>query len=250
MKNLDFGKMRKSVKRAAAVVLSAAMIFTECLPAFAEGLASDTPDLQLTTEETEKVTRVPAERSTGALDEVEEKSIVYFGTASLTAGESEWTYEIPLYRDGDLSEGETVVIHSLDMTALYGRDYVLLGEGKTENESEITLLEESVKNGDSDATTTYQYDSETGELSVAEKDEEAAEGVMPVEAEEIGDDQEGSAVKEEADPEEEQEDSRDEEVNEDEAGMEPAPAEEIEGAEQEVSLLGEAAKRKRQSKPK
>ncbi len=241
MKNPDFGKMRKSVKRAAAVVLSAAMIFTECLPAFAEGLALDTPDLQLTTEETEKVTRVPAERSTGALDEVEEKSIVYFGTASLTAGESEWTYEIPLYRDGDLSEGETVVIHSLDMTALYGRDYVLLGEGRTENESEITLLEESVKNGDSEATTSYQYDSETGELSVAEKDEEAAEEVMPVEAEEIGDDQEGSAVKEEADPEEEQEDSRDEEVKEDEAGMEPAPAEEIEGAEQEVSLLGEAA---------
>lgn len=241
MKNFDFGKMRKSVKRAAAVVLSAAMIFTECLPAFAEGLASDTPDPQLISEETEKVTRVPAERSTGALDEVEEKSIVYFGTASLTAGESEWTYEIPLYRDGDLSEGETVVIHSLDMTALYGRDYVLLGEGRTENESEITLLEESVKTGDSEATTTYQYDSETGELSVAEKDEEAVEEVMPVEAEEIGDDQEGSAVKEEADLEEEQEDSRDEEVKEDEAGMEPAPAEEIEGAEQEVSLLGEAA---------
>ena len=49
-------------------------------------------------------------------------NIVYFGTVSATLDESDRYYTVSVYREGDISTSASVDIHTIDMTALYGKD--------------------------------------------------------------------------------------------------------------------------------
>lgn len=48
-------------------------------------------------------------------------NLIYLGTASANVKEEDAFYSFPIYREGDLSEEASVTIHSLDLTAIYGR---------------------------------------------------------------------------------------------------------------------------------
>ena len=51
-------------------------------------------------------------------------NLIYLGTASANVKEEDAVYSFPIYREGDLSEEASVTIHSLDLTAIYGEDYI------------------------------------------------------------------------------------------------------------------------------
>ena len=74
-------------------------------------------------------------------EQLAEGNLVYFGVTTLNIAEGNGIYEVPIYREGDLSKEASVTIHSLDISALYKEDYVLLGEDKKEYKSEKTILQ-------------------------------------------------------------------------------------------------------------
>ena len=74
-------------------------------------------------------------------DQLIEGDLVYFGVTGMTISEGHGIYEVPLYREGDLSKEASVTIHSLDISAIYKDDYALLGGNKKEYKSGKTILE-------------------------------------------------------------------------------------------------------------
>ncbi|MBR6645650.1 MAG: hypothetical protein IKL21_07830 [Clostridia bacterium] len=72
-------------------------------------------------------------------------NIVYFGTVSATLDESDRYYTVSVYREGDISTSASVDIHTIDMTALYGKDYALVMSGTSEYLSEKNILQTYVE---------------------------------------------------------------------------------------------------------
>ncbi len=68
-------------------------------------------------------------------------NIVYFGTVSATLDESYRYYTVSVYREGDISVGASVDIHTADMTALYGQDYQLVMAGISEYPRDKNILQ-------------------------------------------------------------------------------------------------------------
>ena len=101
-------------------------------------------------------------------DRLTDGDLVYFGVSGLTVKEASDTYEIAIYRDGDLDREASVTVHTLDISALYNKDYRLMGDNIKELESNMTLLERAAKS-DSNAAendvqgTEYNFD-EDGNL--------------------------------------------------------------------------------------
>ena len=60
-------------------------------------------------------------------------NLIYLGTASANVKEEDAVYSFPIYREGDLSEEASVTIHSLDLTAIYGEDYIILDDNAEKN---------------------------------------------------------------------------------------------------------------------
>jgi len=101
-------------------------------------------------------------------DRLTDGDLVYFGVSGLTVKEASDTYEIAIYREGDLDREASVTVHTLDISALYNKDYRLMGDNIKELESGMTLLERAAKS-DSNAAendvhgTEYNFD-EDGNL--------------------------------------------------------------------------------------
>ncbi len=72
-------------------------------------------------------------------------NIVYFGTVSATLDESDRYYTVSVYREGDISTSASVDVHTIDMTALYGKDYALVMSGTSEYPSEKNILQTYVE---------------------------------------------------------------------------------------------------------
>jgi len=64
---------------------------------------------------------LPGER----LEQEPEEAMLYFGVTSANLAEADSLYEIQIFRTGDLSKTVTFELQTLDISALYGRDYVL-----------------------------------------------------------------------------------------------------------------------------
>ena len=109
------------------------------------------------------VTSVQGERlASGSDSELSEGSRVYFGTQSYNVDEENRTYKFSIFRDGDLSEGEFVTVHSLDLTAKYGEDYILSGNVEEIDGDGRTLLEiASTTTDEKVAGMEVEYDPET-----------------------------------------------------------------------------------------
>ena len=67
-------------------------------------------------------------------------NLIYLGTAS-NVREEDAVYSFPIYREGDLSEDASVTIHSLDLTAIYGEDYVILDDNAEKTGDGVSILE-------------------------------------------------------------------------------------------------------------
>ena len=98
-------------------------------------------------------------------DQLVDGNLVYFGTTKMNVGEGNGTYEVSLFREGDLDKEASVTIHSLDISALYGKDYSLVGMSKTEHPGDKTILELSMTGESTEEPTpeTYEFD-ENGNL--------------------------------------------------------------------------------------
>ena len=80
-------------------------------------------------------------------DQLTEGELVYFGVSGLTLKEATDSYEIAIYREGNLDQEASVTVHTLDISALYNEDYRLLGDDITELESRKTLLQQAADRG-------------------------------------------------------------------------------------------------------
>ncbi|MDO4961794.1 MAG: Calx-beta domain-containing protein, partial [Eubacteriales bacterium] len=74
-------------------------------------------------------------------EDLPDENLVYFGNANISVMEAPGEFIVPIYREGDLSEAASVTIRSLDVSALYGKDYELLGGNRTEYDSEKTIMQ-------------------------------------------------------------------------------------------------------------
>ena len=68
-------------------------------------------------------------------------NLIYLGTASANVKEEDAVYSFPIYREGDLSEEASVTIHSLDLTAIYGEDYIILDDNAEKTGDGVSILE-------------------------------------------------------------------------------------------------------------
>ena len=80
-------------------------------------------------------------------DQLTEGELVYFGVSGLTLKEATDSYEIAIYREGNLDQEASATVHTLDISALYNEDYRLLGDDITELESGKTLLQQAADRG-------------------------------------------------------------------------------------------------------
>ena len=80
-------------------------------------------------------------------DQLTEGELVYFGVSGLTLKEATDSYEIAIYREGNLDQEASVTVHTLDISALYNEDYRLLGDDITALESGKTLLQQAADRG-------------------------------------------------------------------------------------------------------
>lgn len=80
-------------------------------------------------------------------DQLTEGELGYFGVSGLTLKEATDSYEIAIYREGNLDQEASVTVHTLDISALYNEDYQLLGDDITELESGKTLLQQAADRG-------------------------------------------------------------------------------------------------------
>ncbi|MBQ3379811.1 MAG: hypothetical protein IJG50_08130, partial [Clostridia bacterium] len=115
--------MNHAAKRVIAVILAVMMT----LGMTGTALAESAPDEYV----------LNAER----LSDVPEGDLIYLGTASAALDEKTAVYSFPVYREGDASEEASVMLRTLDLSAVYGKDYVLLGSGIEKTGSDTSLLE-------------------------------------------------------------------------------------------------------------
>lgn len=80
-------------------------------------------------------------------DQLTDGELVYFGVSGLTLKEAADSYEIAIYREGNLDQEASVTVHTLDISALYNEDYRLLGDDITSLESGKTLLQQAADRG-------------------------------------------------------------------------------------------------------
>lgn len=116
---------------------------------------------------TQTWTTTPLESS--RLQEVPEGKYMYLGTASTTVKEADAAYTTVIYREGDLSSEASVEVRTIDFSAVYGKDYVMLtpetkktGDGKTILEKYMTELQDYEDQADETADTN-KNDEDVGE---------------------------------------------------------------------------------------
>ena len=103
-------------------------------------------------------------------DQLTEGELVYFGVSGLTVKEATDSYEIAIYREGNLDQEASVTVHTLDISALYNEDYRLLGDDITELESGKTLLQQAADRGREETESGEAVDDDS---EVADSDHEA-----------------------------------------------------------------------------
>ena len=95
-------------------------------------------------------------------DQLTEGELVYFGVSGLTLKEATDSYEIAIYREGNLDQEASVTVHTLDISALYNEDYRLLGDDITELESGKTLLQQAADRGREETESGEAVDDDSG----------------------------------------------------------------------------------------
>lgn len=171
---------RNSIRKITAFLLAAVMMLPQNITAFAD-IAEMIPEAMPEDivfagakaqsgsygEEGFGEVFLPGEHIASASDAAGDGSVVYFGSVEVSASEPGGILNIPVYREGRVSEAASVTVRTLDMMAIYGEDYRVLGENKTEYPGGISLMERAMtaETGDGEAPglLTYGVDLESGE---------------------------------------------------------------------------------------
>ena len=93
-------------------------------------------------------------------DSLPEGNYLYFGTAAAIV-EERGKYAVRIYREGDLDKEASVEVHTIDMTAVYGKDYELVMDEvkKVDGAGEYSLLEQYAKGKKNTESKTEEYPS-------------------------------------------------------------------------------------------
>lgn len=103
-------------------------------------------------------------------------NLIYLGTASANVKEEDAFYSFPIYREGDLSEEASVTIHSLDLTAIYGEDYIILDDNAEKTGDGVSILERyATAEADTDETSDNISEENTDIENYSEFDSEMAQ---------------------------------------------------------------------------
>ena len=171
---------RNTLKKITALLLSAVMMLPQNVPAFAE-IAEIIPEvspenIDCVGAEAQSELQggagfgeffLPGEHIASASDASGNGCTVYFGSVEASVSEPGGILNIPVYREGRVSEAASVTIRTLDMMAVYGEDYRVLGENKTEHPCGVSLMERAMtaETGDEEdaGLLTYGIDPESGE---------------------------------------------------------------------------------------
>lgn len=103
-------------------------------------------------------------------DQLTDGELVYFGVSGLTLKEAADSYEIAIYREGNLDQEASVTVHTLDISALYGEDYRLLGDDITELESGKTLLQQAADRGREETDDESEVDVDDSEVENSDRE--------------------------------------------------------------------------------
>ena len=171
------GKQKRAgAKRLLSLFLVAAMVVPCC-----EGGAAAAAVTEGERTTNLKSSRLEADRLPGS-------DCIYFGTASAEVQE-QGQYAVRIYREGNLDKRASVEVHSVDMTALYGRDYEFDMEGVkvTEKDADkrMTILEKSMR--EARKSDSREEESESGrtveltEMAREELQETAKQVLFPLE---------------------------------------------------------------------
>jgi len=135
MKQKTQHKMKGKARRFASLVLAGAMVL-QCGEGAAVSAAADG----------EKPTYLKSSRIEAG--KLPEGDCLYFGTASAELEERGY-YAVRIFREGSLDKKASVEVHTVDMTAVYGKDYELAMEGveltEKDEKKRKTVLEKYVK---------------------------------------------------------------------------------------------------------
>lgn len=112
-------------------------------------------------------------------DRLTEGELVYFGVSGLTLKETTDSYEIAIYREGNLDQEASVTVHTLDISALYNEDYRLLGDDITELESGKTLLQQAADRGREETDDESEIDVDDSEVEDSDHEAIASGSEVP-----------------------------------------------------------------------
>ena len=68
-------------------------------------------------------------------------NIIYFGAPGPVFDENDKVYAFPILRSGDVSQEASVVLRTLDFSALYNKDYSIIGDSIEIIDRDKTLIE-------------------------------------------------------------------------------------------------------------
>lgn len=125
-------KWKNRVKRTISLLLAGVMVLSQ-----GQGLSAEA-----FTQKEEEVRYLEASRLPE--DKLTEEDCIYFGTSAVEV-EERGTYALCLYREGNLDQKAGVDVRSIDMTALYGKDYEFDMEGVEKQGDGKTILEKQMK---------------------------------------------------------------------------------------------------------
>lgn len=149
-------------------------------------------------------------------DQLTEGELVYFGVSGLTLKEATDSYEIAIYREGNLDQEASVTVHTLDISALYGEDYRLLGDDITELESGKTLLQQAADRGREETDDESEIDVDDNEVESSDSETIASDSEVRANGSEDTASDDESTVRGSEDANDDREDSdSDDEASED-----------------------------------
>ena len=99
-------------------------------------------------------------------------NIIYFGAPGPVFDENDKVYAFPILRSGDVSQEASVVLRTLDFSALYNKDYSIIGDSIEIIERDKTLIELAMTDEESIIDDSALNEIEDGSQQIGETIEE------------------------------------------------------------------------------
>lgn len=174
-------------------------------------------------------------------DQLTEGELVYFGVSGLTLKEAADSYEIAIYREGNLDQEASVTVHTLDISALYNEDYRLLGDDITELESGKTLLQQAADRGREETDDESEIDVDDNEVESSDSETIASDSEVRANGSEDTASDDESTVRGSEDANDDREDSDSDDEDSEDSGEHASQGTEYR-FDADGNLIGETGK--------